>query len=174
MKWVKINSNAIQAERMKKMSKKILVAYFSASGETRQAAEKLAKELQADVYEIQPQVKYTSADLNWRDQHSRSSVEMNDSKSRPAMVDTGLDLSAYEQVLVGFPVWWDLAPTIINTFLDKYDFTGKTMRAFATSGGSGIAHSEKNLQKQYATYNWAPGKLLNMEHSIKQFADSIQ
>lgn len=156
------------------MSKKILVAYFSASGETEQAAEKLAKELQADIHEIEPETTYTTADLNWKDQQSRSSIEMNDPTSRPAMIETKLNVSDYDEILVGFPIWWDLAPTVINTFLEHYDFEGKTVRVFATSGGSGISHSEKNLQKQYPKINWKEGKLLNMEHAITQFADSVR
>lgn len=156
------------------MSKKILVTYFSASGETKTTAEALATALQADVQQIKPAIPYTTADLNWNNQASRSSVEMKDTTSRPAMEEMGLDLSGYDEVLVGFPIWWDLAPTIINTFLEKYDFTGKTMRAFATSGGSSIANSERTLHKQYATMSWKPGKLLNSNSAVKQFAESIQ
>lgn len=156
------------------MSKKILVAYFSAGGETKEAAGKLTKALQADIYEIEPEIAYTTADLNWKDRQSRSSVEMNDSESRPAIAEKKLDLSAYDEILIGFPIWWDLAPTIINTFLEQYNFDGKTVRAFATSGGSGISHSAQNLQKQYPKIEWKPGKLLNMEHAIGQFADEIR
>lgn len=156
------------------MSKKILVAYFSASGETEQAAEALAIELNADIHEIEPEILYTTADLDWKNQQSRSSVEMNDSKSRPAIVEMQLDLTEYDEILIGYPIWWDLAPTIINTFLEKYDFAGKKVRVFATSGGSIISHSEMKLHKQYPMINWETGKLLNTSHAIKQFADTVR
>lgn len=156
------------------MEKKILVTYFSASGETESAAEALANALHADIYKIEPESPYTSADLNWNNPQSRSSQEMKDSKSRPALMDKKLNLSSYDEVLIGFPIWWDLAPTVINTFIEQYEFSGKTLRAFATSGGSGIAHSEKNLQKQYPAINWKPGKLLNTKRAIEQFANEVQ
>ncbi len=156
------------------MSKKILVAYFSASGETEQVAEKLAKALQAEIHEIEPEVFYTTADLNWKDQQSRSTIEMKDLKSRPAIIQTKLDVSAYDEILLGYPIWWDLAPTIINTFIETYNLSGKTVRVFATSGGSGISHSEESLHKQYPDIHWKDGKLLNMGHAFQQFVDMIQ
>lgn len=156
------------------MRKHILVAYFSASGETEQAAEALGKLLGADVHEIEPEAVYTKADLNWNNKQSRSSIEMNNQDFRPAMKETELDLSKYDEILVGFPIWWDIAPTIINTFMEHYDFTGKTVRAFATSGGSGIENGERNLKKQYPKLDWRPGKLCNSDRAIRQFADSIQ
>ena len=127
------------------MSKK-LVAYFSAGGRTAALAAKLAGEAGADLLEIRPAVPYTAADLNWQDKQSRSSVEMRDHSSRPAIADPGADLSAYDVVYVGFPVWWYIAPTIINTFLEKYDFSGKKIILFATSGGSGFGKAVENLQ----------------------------
>ena len=142
------------------MSKK-LVAYFSASGVTEAVARSLAQTAEADLYKIQPEVPYTSADLDWMDKKSRSSLEMNDPASRPAIVIGDLDISSYDVVFLGFPVWWYVAPTIINTFLEDYDFAGKTVIPFATSGSSGIENSEKKLQQQYPSINWKSGKLLN-------------
>lgn len=142
------------------MSKK-LVAYFSASGVTESVARTLAQTADADLYKIQPEVPYTSADLDWMDKKSRSSLEMNDPASRPAIVTGDLDLSSYDVIFLGFPVWWYVAPTIINTFLEAYDFAGKTVIPFATSGSSGIENSEKKLQQQYPSINWKSGKLLN-------------
>ena len=142
------------------MSKK-LVAYFSASGVTEAVARSLAQTAEADLYKIQPEVPYTSADLDWMDKKSRSSLEMNDPASRPAIVIGDLDISSYDVVFLGFPVWWYVAPTIINTFLEAYDFAGKTVIPFATSGSSGIENSEKKLQQQYPSINWKSGKLLN-------------
>jgi len=117
------------------VSKK-LVAYFSASGITKKVAEKLAKAANADIFEIVPEVPYTEADLDWRDQNSRSSIEMKDQSFRPAMAKSELDISGYDTVFVGFPIWWYVAPTIINTFLESHDFAGKTIVVFATSGSS--------------------------------------
>ena len=142
------------------MSKK-LVAYFSASGVTESVARTLAQTADADLYKIQPEVPYTWAELDWMDKKSRSSLEMNDPASRPAIVTGDLDLSSYDVIFLGFPVWWYVAPTIINTFLEAYDFAGKTVIPFATSGSSGIENSEKKLQQQYPSINWKSGKLLN-------------
>ena len=140
---------------------KVLVTYFSASGVTAKTANKLAKELDGDVFEIEPKEKYTSADLNWMDKKSRSSVEMNDPASRPEIAKQVENMDMYDTVLVGFPIWWYVEPKIIDTFLDSYDFSGKTVIPFATSGGSGIENVEKNLQKEYPNINWGKGKLLN-------------
>ena len=126
------------------MSKQ-LVAYFSATGTTKKAAERLAGAIGADLFEIKPAVPYTQADLNWMDKHSRSSVEMNDLKSRPAIAGMPADLGAYDTVFVGFPIWWYVAPTIVNTFLESCDLTGKTVVPFATSGGSGMGGTNKAL-----------------------------
>ena len=116
---------------------KVLVTYFSASGVTAKTANKLAKEVDGDVFEIEPKEKYTSADLNWMDKKSRSSVEMNDPASRPEIAKQVENMDMYDTVLVGFPIWWYVEPKIIDTFLDSYDFSGKTVIPFATSGGSG-------------------------------------
>lgn len=124
---------------------KALVAYFSASGVTAKVAENLAEAIGADIFSIEPAIPYTKADLNWNDKKSRSSVEMNDPASRPAIMHTRDNMSDYETVFVGFPVWWYVAPTIINTFLESYDFTGKTIIPFATSGGSGMGETNEKL-----------------------------
>ena len=140
---------------------KILVAYFSASGVTAGAAKEIAEAVGGDLFEIRPEEPYTAADLDWRNKKSRSSIEMNDPASRPAIAAEDLDISSYDVVFLGFPVWWYMAPTIINTFLETYDFSGKTVIPFATSGSSGIENCEKKLQQQYPSINWKSGKLLN-------------
>ena len=123
------------------MAKK-LVAYFSASGVTAKMAKALAEVTGADLFEIQPVVPYTNADLDWMNKKSRSSVEMSDPASRPEIGNKVPDMDQYDTVFVGFPIWWYVAPTIINTFLESYDFSGKTVAAFATSGGSGMGSQE--------------------------------
>ena len=141
---------------------KILVVYFSASGVTRRAAKSLAEAAGADIYEIAPPIPYTKADLDWRDKGSRSSIEMNDKSSRPAIVDTDANVGAYDTVFVGFPIWWYIAPTIVNTFLEKYDFSGKTIVPFATSGGSGFGETVKYLKVSVSpSAKMLEGKLLN-------------
>ena len=125
---------------------KTLVAYFSASGVTAKVAEKLSKAIGADLYEIAPAEPYTKADLNWMDKKSRSTVEMNDRSSRPAIATKVDNMDQYGTVFVGFPIWWYREPSIIDTFMESYDFAGKTVVPFATSGGSGLGDSYKNLQ----------------------------
>lgn len=125
---------------------KTLVAYFSASGVTASVAKKLAEAADAQLYEIKPQQTYTAADLDWRDKTSRSSVEMNDPECRPAITDTDAPVADADIVFVGFPVWWYREPSVIDTFLDAYDFSGKTIVPFATSGSSGIGDSGKHMQ----------------------------
>lgn len=140
---------------------KTLVAYFSASGVTKKAAEKLASAAKSDIYEIRPVVPYTKADLNWMDKKSRSSVEMGDKSFRPEIVKNDLELAQYDTVLLGFPIWWYAAPTIINTFLESYDFTGKKIVLFATSGGSGFGNTANELKASAPGAEIAEGKLLN-------------
>ena len=142
------------------MSKK-LVAYFSASGVTKNVAERLAKAVDADLFEIKPQVPYTNADLDWMNKKSRSSVEMSNPNSRPAIAETLPNMQDYDTVFVGFPIWWYVAPTIINTFLESYDFSGKTMVPFATSGSSGMGKTVDVLKKVCPSANWNAGKMLN-------------
>ena len=127
------------------MSRK-LVAYFSASGVTAKLAETLSEAIGADLYAIEPEVPYTKADLNWMNQNSRSSVEMKDPASRPAIAGKRDNMDEYDTIFVGFPIWWYVAPTIINTFLESYDFAGKTIIPFATSGGSGMGKTNEKLQ----------------------------
>ena len=155
------------------MSKK-LVAYFSASGSTARVAEKLAEAAGADLYEIKPETPYTKADLNWMDKQSRSSLEMRDKSSRPALADTDADIAAYDTVFVGFPIWWYIAPTIINTFLEAYDFSGKKIVLFATSGGSGFGKAVESLQPSAPGAAIIEGAILNGrqdDKKLKAFAD---
>ena len=140
--------------------KKVLVAYFSCTGVTARAAQKLAEAALADLYEIKPEQPYTQADLNWNNKKSRSSLEMNDPTSRPTISGKVENMERYDTVFVGFPIWWYVAPTIINTFLESYDFSGKTVIPFATSGGSGLGETAKGLRASCAA-KFAPGKMLN-------------
>ena len=142
------------------MSKK-LVAYFSASGTTKKAAERLAKAAGADLFEISPAVPYSSADLNWMDKKSRSSVEMNDPSSRPEIAEKLHNMADYDTVFIGFPIWWYVAPHIINTFVESYDFDRKTLVPFATSGGSGMGRTVDELKKLCPGANWKAGKMMN-------------
>lgn len=142
------------------MSKK-LVAYFSASGVTKAAAERLAKAVDADLFEIKPQVPYTRADLDWTNKTSRSSVEMGDPNSRPAIAEPLANPGDYDTVFLGFPIWWYVAPTIIDTFVESCDFSGKTIVPFATSGSSGMGKTVDVLKALCPTANWAEGKMLN-------------
>ena len=158
------------------MSKKILVAYFSASGVTAKAAWKLSEAIGADLHEIKPEVPYSSADLNWMDKKSRSSVEMNDPSSRPAIAEKLPDMEKYDVVFVGFPIWWYVAPTIINTFLENYDFSGKTIIPFATSGGSGMGKTNAKLKPSCPGATLLQGRLLNgnlSEDSLKKWVKDL-
>jgi len=158
------------------MSKK-LVAYFSASGVTARAAESLANAAEADLYEIKPALPYTSADLDWTNKNSRSSVEMSDKSSRPVIAVGDIDISQYDTVFLGFPIWWYVAPTIVNTFLESYDFSGKKIVLFATSGGSGFGRTVDSLKPSVsADTEIIEGKLLNGRISnddLKSWADKI-
>lgn len=145
--------------------KKILVAYFSASGETKKLAKTIAGVTGGDLFEIAPQVPYTAADLDWIDAGSRSTVEMKDKKSRPAIAGQVQDMGQYETVFVGFPIWWYQAPRIIETFLESYDFTGKKVVPFATSGGSGLGKTEDILKAVCPAAQWLPGKRLRSGES---------
>lgn len=150
-----------QQKQKENKEMKTLVAYFSATGVTKGAAEKLAEVTGGDLYEIQPEVPYTDADLDWQDKQSRSSVEMADLSSRPAIKGKVENLNDYDTVFIGFPVWWYTAPTIINTFIEANDLKGKTVIPFCTSGGSSIKKSAEDLKKAYPDLNWKEGKLLN-------------
>ena len=155
---------------------KSLVAYFSATGTTAKAAKALAKAAGADLYEIKPAVPYTSADLNWMDKGSRSSVEMNDKHSRPALADTDAPVAGYDVIFLGFPIWWYMAPTIINSFLECHDFSSKTIVLFATSGGSGLGKSAAGLRPSTPEARIVDGRLLNgrlSENELKSWIDSM-
>ncbi len=156
---------------------KTLVAYFSASGTTERVAKELAQAAGADLYEIKPAVPYTKADLNWMDKKSRSSIEMNDKSSRPALADKDANIAAYDTILLGFPIWWYVAPTIINSFLESYDFSGKKIVLFATSGGSGFGKAVAGLKPSVAANTTiVEGKLLNGKQtvaSLKSWVSSI-
>ena len=142
------------------MSKK-LVAFFSASGTTKKVAEMIAEETKGDLFEIEPKVPYTKVDLDWMDKKSRSSVEMSDKKYRPEIMKKEVDMSSYDEILLGFPIWWYVAPTIINTFLEAYNFSGKKIVLFATSGGSGFGNTVKELQPSAPDALITEGSLLN-------------
>lgn len=150
---------------------KVLTAYFSASGETAKAAKKLAKEIGADLFEIEPEILYTDKDLNWQDKESRSSVEMNDRGCRPAIRSKVENMEQYDIIFVGFPVWWYREPSIIDTFMEAYDFSGKTIIPFATSGGSPIGDSGKNMQTLAPAAKVMKGKRFSSDTSGQAFAD---
>ena len=141
---------------------KMLVAYFSATGTTKNVATELATVANADLHEIKPAQAYTKADLDWHNKQSRSSVEMANKSSRPAITDKLTNMSDYQTVYVGFPIWWDTAPTIVNTFFESYDFKGKTVYLFATSGGSSINKAVSDLKATYPEINIKSGRLLNV------------
>ena len=151
----KINMNSMQSNH------KILVAYFSATGVTARAAQKVAEATGGEVYAITPAKPYTDADLDWRDKQSRSSVEMNDPKARPALGGERLDVSEYDVVFIGYSIWWNQAPRLINTFIESHNLKGKTVIPFATSGGSTIAGSAATLKRSYPVLEWKEGRLLN-------------
>ena len=166
-----------QEQTQNENTMKALVTYFSASGVTRNAAKQVADIIGADLFEITPETLYTEADLDWQNKQSRSSVEMADKTSRPALKDGGkVDLANYDVVFVGFPIWWYTAPTIINTFIEANDFTGKTIVPFATSGGSNIKKSCEDLQAAYPDYKFGEGKLLNSidKADIEKWAASVK
>ncbi len=155
---------------------KTLVAFFSAGGVTRQVAQKLAAAAQADLYEIKPAIPYTQADLNWRDKSSRSSVEMQNLAIRPQLADTDAKIEQYDRILLGYPIWWYMAPTIINTFLESYDFSGKSIILFATSGGSGFGKSVEELSPSCPNAVIREGRMLNgnpSEQELRQWVESL-
>lgn len=154
---------------------KKLVAYFSATGTTEERARELAEAENADLFEIRPQIPYTSADLNWMDKNSRSTVEMNDSSARPA-IDPVPDLSGYDEIFIGFPIWWGLAPRTVNTFIEAAALNGKKIIPFATSGGSGIGKAVNQLKAEYPNLIIESGSLMNgqiSEEEMKIWADQF-
>ena len=148
----KINMNSMQSNH------KVLVAYFSATGVTARAAQKVAEATGGEVYAITPAKPYTDADLDWRDKQSRSSVEMNDPKARPALGGERLDVSEYDVVFIGYPIWWNQAPRLINTFIESHNLKGKTVIPFATSGGNTISGSAATLKRSYPALEWKEGR----------------
>ena len=157
--------------------KKSLVAYFSASGVTEKVAKQIADLAKADIYEIKPKVPYSEADLNWMDKSSRSSMEMKNLSFRPEMADNNIDISAYDTIYLGFPIWWYIAPTIVNTFLEKHDFSGKKIVLFATSGGSGMGKTAQHLKPSVAKDTTIiDGKILNSANSetIKTWLETVK
>lgn len=155
---------------------KKLVAYFSASGVTRAAAKRVAEAAGADLFEIKPVQPYTHADLNWNDKKSRSTLEMNDKTARPAIAEKLANMADYDVVFIGFPIWWYVAPRIIETFLESCDFSGKTIVPFATSGGSGMGRTVEVLKPSAPHAHWKAGKLLNRcsESEIKSLLEQAE
>lgn len=166
-----------QAKEDSNMDRKVLVAYFSATGTTKQVAQDLAGAINADIYEIKPQVPYTSADLNWMDKNSRSTLEMNDHNSRPEIVKDDFSTDSYDTIFLGFPIWWYIAPTIVNTFLEAHDLTNKKIILFATSGGSGFGRTVDNLLKSVSSSTQIKeGKLFNNhpnKEELKKWAEEV-
>ena len=157
--------------------KKALVAYFSASGETEKLARTIAGVTGGALFEIAPETAYTAADLDWMDKKSRSTLEMNDETSRPAIAGRVEDMAQYDTVFVGFPIWWYQAPRIIETFLESYDFAGKTVVPFATSGGSGMGKTESILKACCENAKWLPGKRLSSRESaasVQKWVDGLR
>ncbi len=159
-----------------KKEMKTLVAYFSATGTTEAVAKDIAEVTGSTLYESNREVIYTSADLDWRDKTSRSSVEMQDENSRPAIIKDLKDADSYDVIYIGFPVWWYTAPTIINTFIEAYGFEGKTVVFFATSGGSTIDKANKDFAAAYPKINWKAGKTLNgaSQAEIKRWVEGLK
>ncbi len=155
---------------------KTLVAVFAASGVTKKVGEEIARVAGADFYEIVPKDIYTSADLDWMNRNSRSSIEMNDPSVRPEIAGNAPDMSVYDTVIIGFPIWWGVAPRIIDTFLESYDFSGKKIIPFCTSGGSGVGRSDTALHKDVSgDVKWAKGKQINRanEAEIRRWLDEV-
>lgn len=155
--------------------KKTLVAYFSATGTTEKIAARLANVTGGDLYAIVPEKPYSDADLDWNNEQSRSSLEMHDATARPAIGALPADMAGYDVVFIGFPIWWDEAPRVINTFIESCDLNGKTVIPFTTSGGSSITNSEKELKASYPSLNWKDGRLLNFadEEEISSWTDDF-
>lgn len=153
---------------------KTLVAYFSATGVTAVTAKNLAAAADADLYEIRPALPYTDSDMNWRNQNSRTSLEMHDRTSRPELADHDADIAPYDTILLGFPIWWYIAPTIINTFLESYDFSGKRIILFATSGGSGFDKAAEGLAPSAPGAEIIEGRLLNGKPSAAKLREWVE
>ncbi|EOS31611.1 hypothetical protein C807_01477 [Lachnospiraceae bacterium 28-4] len=146
---------------LEEQATKVLVTYFSATNTTQGIAEHIANGLNGDIYEIVPEEPYTDADLNYNDNNSRTTIEMNDPDARPAITGSVEDMEQYDIVFIGYPIWWGEAPRIVSTFVESYDFSGKTIVPFCTSGGSGVGSSATNLEQLTDGADWLPGKRLN-------------
>lgn len=155
---------------------KVLVAYFSATGTTKGVAEHIANGLNADIYEIVPEDPYTDADLNYNDNNSRTTIEMNDPNARPAISGSVENMEQYDIIFVGYPIWWGEAPRIVSTFMESYDFSGKTIVPFCTSGGSGIGSSASNLERLTSGATWLDGRRLNgsdSQDTVMEWVNSL-
>ena len=155
---------------------KVLVAYFSATNTTEGVAEHIANGLNADLYEIVPEEPYTEADLNYNDDNSRSTIEMNDPSARPAISGSVENMEQYDIVFIGYPIWWGEAPRIVSTFMESYDFSGKTIVPFCTSGGSGIGSSDSNLEQLTSGADWLDGRRLNgsdSEETVMEWVNGL-
>lgn len=152
-----------------------LVAYFSATGTTARVASEIADVTGGDLLKIEPQTPYTNDDLNWNDKQSRSSIEMNDPQTRPAIKPISTNIADYDIIFIGYPIWWDLVPRVINTFIESYNLEGKVLIPFATSGGSSIDNSVASLKKEYPTLQWKNGRLLNRTNRniIKEWIEKL-
>ena len=156
------------------MANKILVACFSATGTTKKISEEIAKLSGGDLFEIEAKEPYTVEDLNWMDTKSRSTLEMKDAAARPAIAQTVPNMDEYDTVILGYPIWWGAAPRIIDTFLESYDFSGKTIHPFCTSGGSGIGRSDENLrQRVRGNVKWSKGRQVNSPKEARKFVDTV-
>ena len=155
---------------------KVLVAYFSATGTTKGVAEHIANGLNADIYEIVPEDPYTDADLNYNDNNSHTTIEMNDPNARPAISGSVENMEQYDIIFVGYPIWWGEAPRIVSTFMESYDFSGKTIVPFCTSGGSGIGSSASNLERLTSGATWLDGRRLNgsdSQDTVMEWVNSL-
>ena len=155
---------------------KTLVAYFSAGGTTAEIAKEISGIVDADLFEIKPKKPYTAEDLDWTNKNSRTTIEMQDESSRPEIAEKLRNINEYDTIFLGFPIWWYVAPTIINNFLESYDLTGKTIRPFFTSGGSGAGQTDERLHKSAPQAIWRPAKRLyaNNEDRIKNWINDIE
>lgn len=165
-----------EAETPETQGSKVLVAYFSATGTTEGVAEHIANGLNADIYEIIPEEPYTDADLNYNDNNSRSTIEMNDPASRPAISGSVENMEQYDIVFIGFPIWWGEAPRIVSTFVESYDFSGKTVVPFCTSGGSGVGSSATNLEQLTSGATWMEGRRLSgsdSQETVMEWVNSL-
>ncbi len=166
------NQRKENSDMNQEKTKTVLVAYFSATGTTQKVAQQLAQVADADLFEITPEKPYTDADLDWHNKQSRSSVEMQDKTSRPAITGKVENMDQYTVIYVGFPIWWYTAPTIVNSFLDQYDLTGKTIIPFATSGGSTVDGALKDLKAAYPQANWQLGVTNPTDDDLKNLVEA--